>query len=175
MEGSDPMLISATNKRPFDSSKLQDHHALIPLATITKECSYEENNIYTFVFQSFFNILKLPYVYNSVSIDVDISRHNFIGNGIEVINASWKMSADNDEEEDAKEDYSGLVQGVGYKVIAIQMQEDLTEPKKITPSRPCYSSWKTPAAITASTLQGLELRQRAARFSRNWLITNTPP
>jgi DNA topoisomerase-3 len=129
MEGSDPMLISATNKRLFDSAKLQDHHALIPLATITKECSREENNIYTLVFQSFFTILKPPYVYNSVSIDVDISGHKFIGNGIEVLQDGWKATL-NEDEEDVKEDYSGLVQGVEYKVLGIQGQEPSTEPEK---------------------------------------------
>jgi DNA topoisomerase-3 len=131
MNGSDPMLISVSNKRLFNSAELQDHHALIPLAALPRDCSDEENHVYTLVFQSFFNILKPPYVYNSVSIDVDILGHKFIGNGIEVINAGWKAGGDDDEnQEETFEDFSALEQGKEYKVYSVETLEKQTEPKK---------------------------------------------
>jgi len=131
---SNPDLISADNKRLFNSSELQDHHALIPLSPLPKESSEEEINIYILVFSSFFNILKRPYVYNSISIDVDISGHKFVGNGIEVINGGWMNTNPSDEDEDdtevCSEDYSGLVQGKEYKVASFKTLEKQTEPKK---------------------------------------------
>jgi DNA topoisomerase-3 len=129
--GVDPSFISIDNKRLFNSSELQDHHALIPLISLLNLiCSQEEADVYYLVLQRFFTVLKPPYVYNSVSIDVDISGYKFIGNGIEVINNGWKMGANDDEEEDAKEDFSELVQGVKYKALSVKIQEDSTSPKK---------------------------------------------
>jgi len=130
ISNSDPVFISADNKRLFNSAKLQDHHALIPLAPLPKETSEEELNIYLLVFKSFFTVLKPPYVYNSIAIDVDISGHRFIGNGAEVINQGWKLNDSDYEDEGFLEDYSGLVQGKEYKVNSIESLEKKTEPKK---------------------------------------------
>jgi len=129
LSGSDPALISNSNKRLFNSAELQDHHALIPLAPLANDVSEEELNVFVLVFKSFFNILKPPYVYNAISIDVDISGHNFIGNGVEVINLGWKQGVI-DEDEDAAENYSGLEQGKEYKVSSVEPLEKQTEPKK---------------------------------------------
>jgi DNA topoisomerase-3 len=133
MAGSDPLLLSSGNKRLFNSAELQDHHALIPLAPLPETCSEEEKNIWTLVLKSLFAVLKPPYVYNSVSINVDISGHHFIGNGIEVIQPGWKAGireGDNDDEEEKSEDFSGLVQGAEYGVSAIETEEKKTQPKK---------------------------------------------
>ena len=133
VSNSDPSLVSNDNKRVFNSAELQDHHALIPLTTLdeTRESlDTDETNIYLLVFERFFAVFKLPYVYNSISIDLDISGHKFIGNGIEVINHGWKLTLDNDEDEDAPEDYSGLEQGKEYKVDSVNSLEKKTEPKK---------------------------------------------
>ena len=127
---SDPALISNDNKRVFNSAELQDHHALIPLAPPSETLSEEETNIYLLVFERFFNVFKPPYVYNSISIDVDISEHKFIGNGIEIINAGWKQTNISDEDEETQEDYSGLLQGKEYKVDSVESLEKQTEPKK---------------------------------------------
>jgi len=143
--GVDPSFISNDNKRLFNSAELQDHHALIPLGICPLNCSEEEAGIYYLVLQRFFNMLKPPYVYNSVSIDVDISGHKFIGNGIEVINAGWKSSSElaknppnnitiigenPDENEGLPEDYSSLIQGNEYKVVSVKTLGKKTEPKK---------------------------------------------
>jgi len=124
---SDPLLISNENKRLFNSAELQDHHALIPLAPLSESLAVNETNIYFLVFERFFTVLKPPYVYNSVFIEVDISGHKFIGNGIEIINTGWKSTVN---DEDVPEDYSGLVQGKEYKVNSVKMLSKQTEPKK---------------------------------------------
>jgi DNA topoisomerase-3 len=126
--GADSTLISIDNKRLFNSAELQDHHALIPLEHLPSRCSEEETAVYNIVLQRFFTALKPPYIYNSISIGVDISGHKFIGNGIEVLQDGWKAAINEDEEE--LEDYSGLVQGKEYKVSSVETQEKKTEPKK---------------------------------------------
>jgi len=146
MSNADPSLISKDNKRIFNSADLQDHHALIPLAPLPESLAVDETNIYLLVFERFFTVFKPPYVYNSVSIDVDINGHKFIGNGIEIIDAGWKngllntkpkksdietvLNANSDEDEDVPEDYSGLEQGKEYKVVSIGTLGKKTEPKK---------------------------------------------
>jgi DNA topoisomerase-3 len=131
MTGSDPSFISSDNKRLFNSAELQDHHALIPLAPLPDNVSPEEFHVYILVFQRFFTVLKPPYIYNSVSIDVGILGREFIGNGIEVINEGWKyFPIDYDDIEDIPQDYSGLEQGIEYKVYSIETLEKKTEPKK---------------------------------------------
>ena len=131
----DLSLISADNKRLFNSAELQDHHALIPLAPIPENCSDEEKNVYMLVFKRFFTILKPPYVYNSVKIAVDVfsdnKRFKFKGTGIEVLNLGWKtMRDDDDEDEEKLENYSGLAEGKEYPVSFVEIDEKKTEPKK---------------------------------------------
>ena len=130
MNGADPSLISSGNKRLFNSADLQDHHALIPLAPIPKECSGNEACIYHLVFERFFTILKPPYVYNSVSINVDISGRLFRGTGVEVLQTGWKISNADDEDEEEAENYAGLDQNKEYPVSSVKIEEKKTEPKK---------------------------------------------
>jgi DNA topoisomerase-3 len=131
MDGSDPSLISAGNKRLFNSAELQDHHALIPLEPAPAETSEEEKNVYYLVFANFFTALKPPCVYNSVSVDAVISGHKFAGNGIEVIDAGWKTGSQNVEDnEEPDEYYSGLESNREYPVTSVVINEKQTEPKK---------------------------------------------
>jgi len=135
--GSDPALINSNNKRLFNTAELQDHHALIPLKQLPADASEEEKNIYSLVFEQFFIIIKPPYVYNSISIDVDISGHKFIGSGIEVLEKGWRCAIDinlseHDDEydEDLFEYYSGLEQGKSYLIETVDTLEQKTSPKK---------------------------------------------
>jgi DNA topoisomerase-3 len=128
--GADPSLISAGNKRLFNSAELQDHHALIPLASSPANLSDEESKVYYLVFERFFTILKPPYIYNSVSINVDISSRQFIGKGVEVLQTGWKLAHNADEDEEEEEDYAGLEKDKEYPVSSVEIGEKKTEPKK---------------------------------------------
>jgi len=128
--GSDPSLINSDNKRIFNSAELQDHHALIPLSPLPEAVSQEETDIYYLVYESFFNIIKPPYIYNSVSINVDISSHLFQGTGIDVIQKGWKTSADIDDDEESAQDFSGLEENKVYNVNLIENEEKKTLAKK---------------------------------------------
>ena len=183
MLGSDPSLISKDNKRVFNSAELRDHHALIPLTQLPKDSSDEENNIYTLVFKSFFNVLKPPYVYNSVSIDVDIDGRQFVGSGIEVLQAGWKTEQDDDEE--TLENYSELEQGNSYSVVSVETLEKQTEPKKRYSFASLLQLMENPRndegkhltglgtpATRGSILQKLVDRKYVALKGKNVLITD---
>jgi len=142
MSGTDSSLINADNKRLFNSAELQDHHALIPLSPLPGkladdkigficDCSKEEIDIYTLVFDRFFTLLKPPYIYNSILINIDISGFTFTGNGIEVLQTGWKTYNDTDDDEDESlQNYSGLEDNKYYPVSSIYTEENKTQPKK---------------------------------------------
>jgi len=130
---SDPAFISGDNKLLFNSAELQDHHALLPLAPLSEtreDLNTDETNIYVLVLERFFTVLMPPYEYYSIAIDVNISGHKFIGNGVEIINNGWKTPNISDDDEDAPEYYSGLEQGKEYKVDYVECFDKKTEPKK---------------------------------------------
>jgi len=156
IDNSDPSLISKDNKRLFNSAELQDHHALIPLAPPPEALTENEDNIYGLVWERFFAMLNLPYVYNAISIDVDISGYKFIGKGREVINAGWKpLFEKNDEDEDVPEDYSGLEQGKEYKVYSMNSLDKKTEPKKHYTFASLLSLMENPRGDDGKHLTGL--------------------
>ena len=135
VNGADPSLISSGNKRLFNSAELQDHHALIPLAPLPKECSGNEACIYYLVRERFFTILKPPYVYNSIKIAADVfsdnKRFKFKGTGIEVLQTGWKTAHNADEdEEEPMENYTGIEKDKTYPVSSVEIGEKKTEPKK---------------------------------------------
>ncbi|MDR1909473.1 MAG: topoisomerase C-terminal repeat-containing protein [Spirochaetaceae bacterium] len=129
-EGTDPALISAGNKRIFNSAELEDHHALIPLAPLPDGASPEEANVFNLVLNQFFTILMPDFVYNAIKIAVDISGFPFAGNGAEVLQAGWKQRREKDDDEDEEENYAGLEEQGVYPVSSITMAEKFTEPKK---------------------------------------------
>jgi len=190
MSGADPSLISSGNKRLFNSEELQDHHALIPLAALPGDSSEQEKNVYSLVFKRFFDIIKLPYEYNSVKITADVfsdnKRFKFKGTGVEVINYGWKTNNDDDEDEDEKlENYSGLAQGKEYNVSAVDIEEKKTAPKKHYSFASLLQLMENPRgedgkhltglgtpATRGSILQKLVDRKYVALKGKNILITD---
>jgi DNA topoisomerase-3 len=131
LTGVDASYISNNNKRLFNSSELQDHHALIPLTGCPLDCSQEEAGVYYLVLQRFFTVLKPPYVYNSLAICGNISEFAFQGSGIEIIQAGWKTGNEEDEENKEKDyKYSCPPEPGKYPVINMHREEKQTEPKK---------------------------------------------
>jgi DNA topoisomerase-3 len=131
----DESLISAENKRIFDSSKLQDHHALIPLSPVPEDASPEEKNVFSLVLDCFLTALMPDYVYNSVKIEVAINGFSFHGSGSEVLRPGWKKNAkdsDTDADSDAGADQSlAGVEEKEYTVNSASLDEKFTKPKKL--------------------------------------------
>jgi len=130
LTGVDPSYISIDNKRLFNSAELQDHHALIPLNICPLNCSDEESNVYFIVLRSFFNILKPPYIYNSITVCGNISEYTFQGVGIEILQSGWKTEKEEYDENKGNYKYSTPPEPGKYPVIHIGTEEKQTEPKK---------------------------------------------
>ena len=61
--------ITIKNKRIFNSAKLTDHHALIPLAPLPNNATPTEKNVYLAVTERFFNTIKEPLLLTSAVMD----------------------------------------------------------------------------------------------------------
>jgi DNA topoisomerase-3 len=131
----DESLISSENKRLFDSSKLQDHHALIPLSPVPADASQEEKNVFALVLDCFLTALMSDYVYNSVKIEVDIKGFAFHGSGSELLQLGWRKNikdSDGDSDDDAGADQSlAGVEEKEYPVNSVSLDEKFTKPKKL--------------------------------------------
>jgi DNA topoisomerase-3 len=152
--GSDPSLVSADNRRVFNSADLQDHHALIPLAPLPEGASEEERNVFSLVLKQFFNAFKPPYVYNSLAVTGNISGYAFLGSGIQVVHEGWKT--DKDEDDDSEENsYSGVPEAGEYPLIRLAGNEKYTEPKKHHTYASLLSLMENPRGDDGKHLAGL--------------------
>jgi DNA topoisomerase IA len=52
---------------------------------LPKNASTEETNVYSLVLEDFFTLLKPVYIYNSISVTMNIGGFPFTGTGIEVL------------------------------------------------------------------------------------------
>ncbi|OYP39336.1 DNA topoisomerase III, partial [Lachnotalea glycerini] len=72
-----------TNSSFVDDQKVSDHHAIIPTEQYVnlENMSYDERKIYDLVVRRFLAVLYPPYVYEEVTIKIDIEKEDFIAKG----------------------------------------------------------------------------------------------
>jgi len=140
---------------------LQDHHALIPLAPLPAECDEREGNVYRLILEQFFTALMPPYIYNAVSIEVEIARHLWAGSGSEVVQQGWKAGRKSDDE-DPEENYAGLAEGESYPVNSVAGAEKRAGPQKHYTCATLLSLMEPPA-VRRKDRKGNTLRGRVRR------------
>ncbi|MDP3479865.1 MAG: DNA topoisomerase III [Desulfoprunum sp.] len=78
------------DKRIFNNSKVSDHHAIIPTATLSSKLSEVELKIYRMVVQRFLAVFFPPAVYlNTRRLSV-VSEETFLVEGKILLDAGWK-------------------------------------------------------------------------------------
>ncbi len=129
--------ISSSNKRIFNSDKLVDHHALIPLKDISSSASLEQKNVYMAVLERFFTVLKESHIYNLVKITGKQNEHIFTGTVKMVLQNGFKSSSSEDEESEldklAQRCANFRVPEIGenYEIKDTKVHEKYTQPKKL--------------------------------------------
>jgi DNA topoisomerase-3 len=127
----DRSLINEKNKHIFNSSQLEDHHALIPLARLPDAANEKESNIYGVVLESFLTVCMPDFVYNSKTIRFYVENCTFVSNIREVIQKGWKAAKKPDApEETDEEELSAQFIEDGCTLAGIKILEKFTEPKK---------------------------------------------
>jgi DNA topoisomerase-3 len=129
---SDPHLITADNRHIFNSSQLEDHHALIPLDKIPSAANEKEVKIYSIVLESFFTVCMDDYVYNEKALQFHISEYLFSSVIREVIQKGWKEAVGepkNDSDEPDEEEVPFFDES-SCTLSTLKILEKLTKPNK---------------------------------------------
>ena len=85
-----PKLINQENKHIFDSSKLESHHALIPLAELPENATQKQKNVFSIVIESFFRVCMDDYKYNEKTILFSCSNFTFKSVIKDTVQEGWK-------------------------------------------------------------------------------------
>lgn len=83
-------LITQKNKHIFDSSKLESHHALIPLARLPETATQKQKNIFGIVIESFFRACMDDYKYNEKTILFSCNGFTFKSIIKDTVQEGWK-------------------------------------------------------------------------------------
>lgn len=82
--------ISGDNKRIFDSSRLDSHHALIPLEPVPANATYEEQNVYNLILERFMLAFAPVSVYEKTDVKLDAGGNVLCLEGKKVTDKGWK-------------------------------------------------------------------------------------
>lgn len=84
--------VSEGNKRVFDTSKLTDHHALIPTGLVhgINNLSKPERNIYELIIKRFVASFYPNYKYKSTTIITTVGQDMFITFGKTIVELGWR-------------------------------------------------------------------------------------
>jgi DNA topoisomerase-3 len=126
---SDPSLISAANKHIFNSSQLEDHHALIPLAPIPSSANGKESKVYSIVLESFFTVCMPDYIYNEKSLRFHISSYSFAAKIRETSQKGFKESIKKEDDESEEPEIPFFNEN-GCALSGLKTLEKFTSPKK---------------------------------------------
>ncbi|MFA6309096.1 MAG: DNA topoisomerase III [Clostridia bacterium] len=131
--------ISVT-KRLVDSSKVSDHHAIIPteqyvnLSALTSE----ERNIYDLIVKRFLAVLNPPFEYEQTTVKVDVKGELFAAKGKIVKSMGWKsvyqgvdkLGEEQDDDEDDDQSLPEVKKGQTEKISKVNLVTGKTKPPK---------------------------------------------
>ena len=92
--------VTKTNKRIFDSSKLTDHHAIIPTSLIPQNLTDDELKIYDLVVKRFIAAFYPDYQYKQTTILTIVNNHHFKTTGRAIAALGWKEIYGSAKEQD---------------------------------------------------------------------------
>jgi len=82
--------ISGNNKRVFDSSKLTDHHALIPTGNLPNGIGQDELNVYELAVRRFIAAFYPNFKFKITTVITAVGQDRFKSSGKVVISSGWK-------------------------------------------------------------------------------------
>lgn len=85
-------LIDIRNKRVFDSSKLDSHHALIPLALLPENATQQEKNIYDLVYFNFIQNFMSNFTYEEKQLLISTGSYLLKASSKRVLDEGWKKT-----------------------------------------------------------------------------------
>ena len=163
--------ISLSNKRCFNDSKLEAHHAIIPLANIPQTASDSEKNIFSLILNRFKIAFAAPYIYNKQTVVLSVNNHKYKITGNQTLEYGWKKfcpsetfrSNDNDEQENIQSleniDWNNLL------CCAVEAKEKYTKPPKYFNEASIISFMENPTSLDENTTKLVGLGTAATRHT----------
>lgn len=150
--------ISSANKRIFNSAKLQDHHALIPLNVLPESASENKRKVFEAVVKRFFETVKKEHIYNSVSVKGKCKGLEFTGKGKQVIQKGFRSAENESPPAGGLEEvpvFPEIKQGENYKVQELKILEKFTKPKPHFTESSILSLMENPKNEDGSKIHGI--------------------
>jgi DNA topoisomerase-3 len=128
--------ISLSNKRCFDDTKLEAHHALIPLKDCPQSASEEEKNVYNLILSRFKIAFAAPYVYKKQTVVLAVKSHNYKVTANVMVESGWKRFAQSAmlrSEDDDEEELEQTLENIDWSNLylqAVETKEKWTKPPK---------------------------------------------
>jgi DNA topoisomerase III len=125
-----------TTKRFVDSSKVTDHHAIIPTEQPVNlsELDREERNIFDLIAKRFIAVLSPAFEYEQTTVKVDVKGELFCAKGKIVKSKGWKSiyegqpSEDTASEEEQDQNLPDVKRGDKLKLNSVQLTTGKTKP-----------------------------------------------
>ncbi len=128
--GCDASKITPDSKRLFNSAKLTDHHALIPLSPLPEAAAAEQWNVYSAVLNRFFTVIKAPHLYDAITVTAESNGFTLTGSGKTVTHQGWKAGEQDTDETDEAVSFPPISEGETYTITDTAVLEKQTSPKK---------------------------------------------
>ena len=159
-----------TNKSFVDSSKVSDHHAIIPTeqTVILSDMSQGERRVYELVVKRFLAVLSPDFEYEQTNVTVNINGEMFAAKGKIIKKQGWKEiysaggeeAPDEDEEEAEEKEIKDQVmpelkQGQVLKILAVEQTTGKTRPPAPFNEATLLSAMENPAKYMAGASKDL--------------------
>lgn len=124
-------------KRFVDSSKVSDHHAIIPTEQYVNLASLnnEERNIYDLIVKRFLAVLNPPFEYEQTTVKVDVKGEFFYAKGKIVKSWGWKSVyegfgklEEDDEDDENSQSLPDVKQGQKAALTSVKSVNGKTKP-----------------------------------------------
>jgi DNA topoisomerase-3 len=124
----DNNLINSSNKRIFNNSKLEDHHALIPLKPLPQEANKDEQELYNLVMIRFSAAFHANYDYKERLVICKNTDKEVHFKGKEVLNLGWQALYQSNNVNEEEQALPPLNEGDQLIINAINLLSKKTKP-----------------------------------------------
>lgn len=186
--------ITKENKRVFDNNKLEDHHALIPVAVLPEEAREDERLIYFLVLRSFSAAFHPDFTYDEITVTLDVGDNSFVSKGKSIIRPGWTAvlkpeKTKKPDDDEADNELPNLKNGETIRALCFEILEKMTSPPPAftensllkvmeNPQRYCSEnhSFKKGSGIgteatRASIIETLIQREYVMRMKKSLVVT----
>jgi DNA topoisomerase-3 len=126
----DESVITEGNKNIFNSSVLEDHHALIPLRQLPENAGEQERKVFNIVLQAFFTVCMKDYVYNKKLVLFHIGDYIFQARTREVLQYGFKEVVLETDDNDGDSQEVVNFDAENCKITGLAIVNKHTKPKR---------------------------------------------